>query len=174
VFCVTESSLHEICGHRALRRGHARTSDAISFARDLNGDDVAFLDPPYSGVHYSRFYHVLETVARGQCAEVTGDGRYPPPQERPTSSFSRPSESREALNNLFSVLAERRVRTILTFPTEKTSNGLSGQIVQELAKKYFKVRNYLVNGRFSTLGGNKVHRAARIPAYEVILVMQPR
>jgi adenine-specific DNA-methyltransferase len=170
----TRSALERICPKHARRAGTATVQDAESLAKDFGPEDLAFVDPPYSGVHYSRFYHVLETIARGDCEEVSGVGRYPPPSERPKSDFSVSTKSKLALERLLSILAERGVRTIVTFPQEKTSNGLSGSIVEDVANEYFKVSKQTTNGRFSTLGGNLVHRKARIPAYEVILSLSPR
>ena len=170
----TRSALERICPKHARSVGSAKVEDAESFAKQLGPEDLAFVDPPYSGVHYSRFYHVLETVARGDCDEVSGVGRYPPPSERPKSDFSISTKSKQALERLLSILAERGVRTIVTFPREETSNGLSGSIVEDVAHEYFKVSKRTTNGRFSTLGGNLVHRQARIPAYEVILSLSPR
>ena len=168
-----KGALERICPKCARSTGQAIVSDAETAAAQLKRGDVAFLDPPYSGVHYSRFYHVLETVARGTRSEIDGVGRYPPPSERPKSEFSMKSTSENALDRLLSKLAEKDVRTILTFPEEETSNGLSGAAVEEIAKKYFKSSKVVVNGRFSTLGGNLRNRKARIPAYEIILVLSP-
>jgi adenine-specific DNA-methyltransferase len=173
VLTHTKSALEMICPKHARIAGRAVVCDAEEVANQLDQGDVAFLDPPYSGVHYSRFYHVLETIARGECTDVTGIGRYPHPTERPKSDFSIQTRSRPALERLFSILAERKVRAIVTFPKEKTSNGLSGTIVREAAEKYFKTSMTVVNGRFSTLGGNLQNRKARIPAYEVILQLEP-
>jgi len=170
----TKSALDRICPRHAQSIGEARVGSAEKLAEELEPGDVAFVDPPYSGVHYSRFYHVLETVARGDCAEVSGVGRYPPPSERPKSDFSVATKSKQALDNLLGILAERGVWTVLTFPKEETSNGLSGSIVERVAKSYFKVTKTVANGRFSTLGGNLRNRKARIPAYEIILSLSPR
>ena len=170
----TRSALERICPKYARQAGSATVQDAENFAKQLGPEDLAFVDPPYSGVHYSRFYHVLETVARGDCEEVSGVGRYPPPSERPKSDFSVSTKSKRALERLLSILAERGVRTIVTFPREETSNGLSGSIVEDVAEEFFKVSKRTTNGRFSTLGGNLVHRKARIPAYEIILSLSPR
>ena len=141
--------------------------DALELAKSLEENDLVFIDPPYSGVHYSRFYHVLETIAQGSCSTVEGVGRYPPPAERPQSDYSLRTKSKAALDTLLKTLSQRRVKVILTFPKEETSNGLSGTIVRELAEEYFFVKEKVVNGRFSTLG--KKH----VPAYEVILTMKP-
>jgi len=168
-----KSALKRICPKFARARGRGIVSDAETVVGKLKKGDVAFLDPPYSGVHYSRFYHVLETVARGTRSEIDGVGRYPPPSERPRSDFSIGSKSEDALDRLLAKLAERGVRTILTFPKEETSNGLSGAAVEGIAKRYFKSSKVVVNGRFSTLGGNLQNRKARIPAYEIILTLTP-
>ena len=168
-----KAALERICPKFARAAGRAIVSDAETVAEKLNKGDVAFLDPPYSGVHYSRFYHVLETIARGTRGEIEGVGRYPSPSERPKSEFSIKSKSENALDRLLAKLAEKDVRTILTFPEEETSNGLSGAAVEKIAKRYFKSSKVVVNGRFSTLGGNLRNRKARIPAYEIILVLSP-
>src|SRR5882762_2445994 len=161
-----KSALERICPKHARISGKGTVCDAETLAGELCRDDVAFIDPPYSGVHYSRFYHVLETIAQGSCSVVTGVGRYPDSSERPKSEFSIKSKSKEALNRLFSKLAEKGVRAIVTFPAEDTSNGLSGSVVETVAGGYFKVSKTMVNGRFSTLGGNLQNRKARVPAYE--------
>jgi adenine-specific DNA-methyltransferase len=167
------AALGRICPKFAQATGRATVQDAEAVAEKLGRNDVAFIDPPYSGVHYSRFYHVLETIARGTMSAIEGVGRYPPPLERPKSEFSVRSKSENALDRLLQKLSERGVRTILTFPQEETSNGLSGNTVEGVAKKYFKISKTVVNGRFSTLGGNLKNRKARIPAYEIILRMTP-
>jgi adenine-specific DNA methylase len=168
------SALEQICSKHAQRMGEGKVGTAESLAKQLGPEDVAFLDPPYSGGHYSRFYHVLETVAQGTCEEVSGVGRYPPPSERPKSEFSVATKSKDALDRLFQILAERDVRTIVTFPKDETSNGLSGSIVEALARKHFKISKHLSSGRFSTLGGNLKNREAHIPSYEIILTLTPR
>jgi adenine-specific DNA methylase len=174
VWTYTKSALKQICSKYAQVPGEGKVSSAEALAKTLGKADIAFLDPPYSGVHYSRFYHVLETIARGTCSQVSGTGRYPPPEERPKSDFSIATKSKKALDSLLSILSKNGVKTIITFPKEKTSNGLSGPIVKRVAKKYFDVQEKVTNGRFSTLGGNKKHRKARIPAYELIFTLTPR
>ena len=46
------------------KKGMARTGDAVEEAKGLRESDLAIVDPPYSAAQYSRFYHVLETIAR--------------------------------------------------------------------------------------------------------------
>lgn len=164
----------------ALRVGRGEVRDANVVARNLREGDLVFLDPPYSGVHYSRFYHVLETVARGEAGEVFGTGRYPATELRPRSRYSLTSQSRTALNDLLQTIALRQARAILTFPDHDCSNGLSGRVVREIAETHFRVQEEVVESRFSTLGGtgdnrdDEAGRAARQNANELMLVLGPR
>lgn len=45
--------------------------DALAIARDYTFD-AAYLDPPYTWRHYGAYYHVLETIARGDEPSVSG------------------------------------------------------------------------------------------------------
>jgi adenine-specific DNA methylase len=157
----------------AKRVGETRVGDAMSTIADLEEGDLVIVDPPYSAVHYSRFYHVLETIWNGQPFEPEGAGRYPPLPTRPSSDFSLKTKAKTAVELLLRQLAERRVRVILTFPSGDSSNGLSGATVKLLAEANFAVKQEEVKGRFSTLGGNGVHRAARHPSSELILLLTP-
>jgi adenine-specific DNA-methyltransferase len=173
----TKSSLVSLAALRAQKIGSAKVKDANEVAKALHVGDLVFVDPPYSGVQYSRFYHVLETIARGESTEVSGIGRYPPPCLRPRSKYSVITESVYALDDLLAVLASHRTRVILTFPNHSCSNGLSGRKVLEIAKNYFSVQETLIRSRFSTLGGNRTNesaegRAPRHNADELILLLQ--
>lgn len=176
----TKKAFEAIAQDSVKQAGSARVKDANKAAKALRKGDVAFIDPPYSGVHYSRFYHVLETIARGNCGDTSGEGRYPPSVERPWSRYSVPSQARKALADLFRTVALAGAKTIVTFPVHKCSNGLSGQIVRNEAKKYFKITEQQVKSRFSSLGGigkergGATARAARNGAKELILVLRPK
>ena len=161
--------------------GDSRVADANDAAEELVEGDLVFLDPPYSGVHYSRFYHVLETIAQGSCGEVSGVGRYPAPTLRPRSSYSVTSESNSALDDLLRKISSRGARAILTFPDHECSNGLSGELVREISDKYFRVNKKIVKSKFSTMGGTgdaqrneEGLRSARHHADELILVLVPK
>ena len=166
-------ALEVLVSMSALRRGDTRTGDANEIACDVTKDDLVFVDPPYSNVQYSRFYHVLETIARGHCGEVVGVGRYPPPDERPSSDYSRVRDSAAAMENLLEILAGTGATVVVTFPEDQCSNGLSGVRIEEMAKQHFQVVKRSVTSRFSTLGGNTRNRDARSIRNELILVMRP-
>jgi adenine-specific DNA methylase len=171
----TKRQLEQLSPLTAHKIGRARKVDANVMALEVLKGDLVFIDPPYSGVHYSRFYHVLETIALGRHVEVSGVGRYPPYRERPRSSYSIQSESAEAFSNLLQAISSRKASVIITFPDHDCSNGLSGERVLSLAKEHFSVRKKAVASRFSSLGGtsdsrgNAAGRSARVAASELII-----
>lgn len=156
------------------REGIALIGDANEMARGLADGDLVFIDPPYSSVHYSRFYHVLETIAVGNNIEVSGIGRYPPREMRPRSRYSLPSHSARALYELLQTVGNRRAGVIVTFPAGLASNGLSGTQVIDIACKWFTVDLVKVKSRFSTLGGNTRNRSARVRTEELLLSLEPK
>jgi adenine-specific DNA methylase len=174
VLTFTKRAFSDFATYHAKERGSVRLGDANRVARSLKKNDLAFVDPPYSNVQYSRFYHVLETITRGQRVEITGTGRYPNIKQRPQSNYSLKGKSRKAFDDLLSNLANRKVRCVLTFPVGNASNGLSGGIVERLARKYFLVSRKTVKSHFSTLGGNGTHRKACLHTPELILVLTPK
>jgi adenine-specific DNA-methyltransferase len=178
---ATRTSLAELSKAFAQKAGSVRTGDANVAADEIKSDDLVFLDPPYSGVHYSRFYHVLESIASGSAGLVSGTGRYPDQSLRPRSLYSLKGKSVTALSDLFGKIATKGASAILTFPAHSCSNGLSGDIVLKLAEEYFQVQKKSVRSRFSTLGGKKdaqdtlsEGRAARQFAWELILSLTPK
>lgn len=170
----------DLCKRHAMVQGNAVVASAVDLIPQFKKGDLIFIDPPYSGVHYSRFYHVLETIATGTCYEVSGVGRYPDSEFRPKSDFSVKTKSKKALDDLLGGIAEQGASAIVTFPAHDCSNGLSGAIVRETAAKYFSVEEKIVSSKFSTLGGTSgtsakgSERAARKPAQELILHLRPK
>ncbi|MCK1347738.1 DNA adenine methylase [Bradyrhizobium sp. 193] len=164
----------------AKRKGVATKIDANLLAEKLSHGDLVFIDPPYSGVHYSRFYHVLESIASGRPGKVSGVGRYPQVRRRPRSRYSVQTESIAAFDDLLRSISNCGARVIVTFPNHKCSNGLSGYLVQKIAAKHFDVVRKSVASRFSSMGGtsdnrgDQAGREARRNARELILTLTPR
>ena len=170
-FLYASKALRRLCPLHSTYRGQSLIGDANQIAQHLTSNDLVFVDPPYSAVHYSRFYHVLETMARGSCAAVSGEGRYPPPSDRPKSLYSQKSKSKGAILDLLGKLSAIGCGVILTFPGNACSNGLSGEDIEQMAQKFFRVERNSIRSKFSTLGGNKVNRTARHHLEEFILVL---
>lgn len=173
-FSVCEKVLKEINQRYARKKGTAFVADALDVIPKLTKKDLVIIDPPYSGVQYSRFYHVLETIARGHVGKVEGAGRYPIIEERPQSEFSNKGQAKLALEKLFASLAAVKCSVIFTFPVKECSNGLSGEMIQKLAEKWFEIKEKRIHGHFSTMGGNKINRDYRQKSEELLLYLKPK
>jgi hypothetical protein len=171
---LAKKDINEVCLRHAKVKGDAFIADALDVASKLSSTDLVFIDPPYSDVQYSRFYHVLETIARLQHIDVNGTGRYPPISQRPQSGFSRKGDSLKSLKILLQGIRKSGSKIIFTFPKGDCSNGLSGNLIKTVATELFRVEEQLVDGRFSTLGGNNSKRASRMTSHEMILTMTPK
>lgn len=166
-------ALKDLAPRVAQLKGSVKTGDAHEEAEKIKKNSLVFVDPPYSAVQYSRFYHVLETIATYQRFSALGTGRYPPLTLRPQSEYSNRGTSHDALDCLLSRLAERECRVLVTFPAGESSNGLSGDGVVDIGTKYFRCDLKYVIGQFSTLGGNHTHRSPRHESRELILLLRP-
>ena len=168
-------NLKLLCPKYAKVAGCVITADAQTVIPHLNSRDLVLIDPPYSNVQYSRFYHVLETIARcNKQVSVTGVGRYPALEERPQSKFSNISQAKAALKLLLKGIAEKGSTIIFTFPSGDSSNGLSGDYIRTVASEWFLVEDKnTIEGQFSSLGGNNGNRKARNKSSELILLLQP-
>lgn len=163
-------AIEAISSRCAGQMGAARVMDFGSTIKELNEGDLVFADPPYSDVHYSRFYHVLETLAHGREVDVTGRGRYPEISKRPSSRFSLRSQSEQAARDLIVGCHARKLGLVLTFPSGEASNGLSADSFITMAKGlYSSVEEHKVDSDFSTLGGNAKSRGARLKCQESII-----
>ena len=162
VWASVEQAVQSISVQHARVQGTARAVDYAHCIDGMEEGDLVFADPPYTDVHYSRFYHVLETLARGTEVDVTGVGRYPPLTQRPPSSFSRRGEAKQAAATLLSKCGEKRVNLVLTFPTGNAGNGLStADFIEHGRKHYRSIEIHNVDSTFSTLGGSARTRGGR-------------
>jgi len=100
----------------------AVTGDYINVLEEnAAGADVVYADPPYTRDHYSRFYHVLETMAVGDDPGVTfRPGTNEPSKglyrvDRHQSPFSIRSQAPAAFRKLISSVSSQEASLILSY-----------------------------------------------------------
>lgn len=110
--------------------------------------DLIYADPPYSRYHYSRYYHVLETIARGDAPRISinpatglaSRGIYR--DDRFQSPYSTRTGAAPAFRRLFGCVAERTDNFLLSYspyPEDKRSTPRMMTIdsLTDLASEYF-------------------------------------
>lgn len=170
------AAANQLASTFARSRGRAVVGDAQSAVSSLNEGDLVFCDPPYSAVQYSRFYHVLEGIARGGWDEVSCNGRAPSLASRVTSEFSMRSKASAAMRTLLAGFRKQGCNVIITFPDADASNGLSGQDIIRMAEQEWAVEGHYLDSIHSTLGGSSQggSRGGRKKLKEAVIVLTPK
>ena len=153
--------------YMSLTRGgfenHTIQGDYMDCLEKL-GDDVRtiYADPPYTRDHYSRFYHVLETIAIGDEPEITrvkihgvshiSNGLYR--NDRHQSPFCIKSQAPVAFKKMFNVTSLARKNLILSYsPYDETKNSHPRVVTMNQlvtwAKEYFPKVELVSAGPFS-------------------------
>lgn len=95
---------------------------------------LIYADPPYCFVHYSRFYHILETLVRYDYPELKYKGRYR--TDRYQSEYCIRTEVANAFTNMFSEMRDREQDMILSYSNSKT-NTIDYKELVEIACEVF-------------------------------------
>lgn len=153
-------------GTRAWRsRNRAFKKDAVDLLRFLyeRGERpaVIYADPPYTGDHYSRYYHLYETLLLYDYPRSEATGRYRP--DRFSSPYSKKTEVEVAIDQLIAYCAKIGSRLVLSYP----EHGLlanSQDVITSFIQKYFgRVGSVTRLDHFhSSLGGSKGQQKYRV------------
>ncbi len=102
---------------------------------------LVYADPPYAFVHYSRFYHALETLVKYDYPDVDYKGRYR--KDRHQSPFCKRTEVNEAFASMFTKIKDKDASLILSY--SNTGMVTLDEII-EMANDLMG-RNYIINFR---------------------------
>ncbi|MEC2277817.1 DNA adenine methylase [Bacillus velezensis] len=89
------------------------SKDYIDCLNNIEFKSTVYADPPYCFVHYSRFYHAIETLVRYDYPEVKYKGRYR--TDRHQSPFCIRSQVRSAFERMFAIINERESNLVLSY-----------------------------------------------------------
>lgn len=177
--------------YRKLKRRHggaALRSDYRDVVTNLpEGVGVVYADPPYTRDHYSRFYHVLETLALGDeptvsrvrkaGADAISRGLYR--EDRHQSPFCIKSEVRQAFVDLMEPVASHGAALVLSYSPYGSGSAsrprlMTVKALQELGQSYFSSVEVLGTGPIAHNKLNARHLNSEI-SYdaEVLLVCRP-
>lgn len=106
--------------------------DFLELLKDHENESVVYADPPYQFVHYSRFYHALETLVRYDYPVIAHKGRYR--TDRHQSPFCIRTKVKGAFTNMFQHIAEKRSTLILSY---SETGMITYNELQDVAKLTF-------------------------------------
>lgn len=149
-----------------------------------NNVTVVYADPPYTRDHYSRFYHVLETISLRDLPNIStmvlkgetklSRGLYR--EERHQSPFCIRSQAPKAFENMFQKISSKGLKLVLSYsPYDDTKEThprvVKIELLTSLANKYFNTVEIRSVGEFthSKLNNSSKHLDASSAA-EVLIV----
>jgi len=135
-------------------RNQVTQQDALELedAGMLERVNIVYADPPYTKDHYSRFYHVHETLLQYDFPDSVGVGRYR--SDRHASQFSLASEVEQAFRRLFDSIATHGRKLVLSYPSDGLLEN-RGVEIREVLRDFFSIRKELAfDHNHSTLGGS--------------------
>lgn len=129
--------------------------------------DIAFLDPPYNSRQYSRFYHLLETLAIGNEPELFGVARKPKPKN--LSAYCS-KDAKNAFLELVENLSKFCKNIVVTYNNTYNSNSNSSKNkitldeIRDILSSFGLLQNYefdfkpFNSGKTDTTKGFKEHK----------------
>lgn len=175
-YCNRPSTDHP---HKALRMNFSEAFDHLP--KEIK---VIYADPPYTRDHYSRFYHVLETIALRDCPQISrtkiggkermSRGLYR--VDRHQSPFCIRSKAPIAFQNMFQKTAKMGASMVLSYsPFDKEANEhprvVSTDDLMMLMKKSFKsVRVQKVDGISHSKLNHREKELSRSTPSEILII----
>lgn len=149
------------------RLNHVVTSlDYLKCLEHIEPNSLVYADPPYAFVHYSRFYHALETLVKYDYPDVDHKGRYR--VDRHQSPFCKRTEVRPAFEKMFQKIKTKNANLILSY----SNTGMIGleeivEIAEQNLGNIYEVTVKEVAYKHSTMG-RKDDKSRNVQEYLII------
>lgn len=157
---------------------HQNNATKLNFSDCLKESEnikVVYADPPYTRDHYSRFYHVLETLAlqdspKISTTKINGEIKYSRGiyrEDRHQSPFCIRSKAPKAFEELFSLTKKSGASLVLSYSPFSSESKTHPRVmdidtINNLGKKYFSNIECISAGelRHSKLNHSSMHLEA--------------
>lgn len=124
----------------SLKQIETSTLDFEECLKDIPEGCTVYADPPYAPVHYSRFYHALETLVKYDYPKIDHKGRYR--DDRHQSPFSQKTNALKSFVTLFERIIDKKSQMVLSY------SGSGVIEIDEIIKMFqnkFKKENYALS-----------------------------
>ena len=138
--------------------------------RASGGPAGVYIDPPYSKLQYSRYYHVLNVLLSYDYPPIAGAGRYPPRNHRFSSRLEyQPGIAQREITDLLRAAADKGLTTILSYGEGGFASMDS--LARAMAGLYVRVELFSEELRHHSQG--RPLGASRATVLEYLLVGHP-
>lgn len=134
--------------------------DLLDDPKLVKGVAVTYIDPPYTIDHYSRFYHILNTLVLYDYPEKNGIGLYR--EDRYQSNFCIKTKAKAELDLLIGKISKIGSKVVMSYSDSYRSLLKSDEILEILSKYYKKdsVKNPIkIEYNYSGFGQSAFNKA---------------
>lgn len=146
--------------------------DCVEVLKSLKNKKISviYADPPYTRYHYSRYYHVLETICLRDNPRISHTNNNDSSlsraiyrSDRYQSSFCIKTKAEKAFENLFRAASEISAPLILSYSPFDENKAITPRLqtidqLIELGKKYYSDVEIVSPGKFIHTKLNKVEK----------------
>ncbi len=132
----------------------------------ISSKSLVYADPPYAFVHYSRFYHALETLVKYDYPKLLYKGRYR--NDRHQSPFCKRTEVSNAFQEMFSRIKMKKAKLVLSYSnTGMISLDSILSIAQEYLGCQYEITTKSIDYTHSTMGRSQ-DKSRQVKEYLII------
>ncbi|MBQ4646126.1 MAG: DNA adenine methylase [Candidatus Gastranaerophilales bacterium] len=136
------------------------------FKKYMEKVDTIYIDPPYTNAHYSRFYHILETLVKYDYPNIEFFGRYR--NDRYQSPFCIKSQAGNEFDNIIKLSNANKKNLVISYSDTSQCIITKNEII-EICKKYYN--NVLVN-EIDYLYRNFGQKPNKVTGNELLIICQ--
>lgn len=103
----------------------------------INDVDIIYMDPPYTNAHYSRFYHILETLCKYDYPVINFNAKYR--ENRYQSSFCIKSKAKKEFELMVQLCWEKKKKIVISYSDTEQCLITKKEILSVCEKFYNKV-----------------------------------
>ena len=145
----------EIIEASKINKFHAKSKSFSADYREILGDEnimkkvkLVYADPPYTFVHYSRFYHAIEDLCRYDYPIVEHKGRYR--KDRHQSPFCLKTQAPNAFKEILVKTAQYKTPVLISY---SNTGMIKLSQIDEIAKNLgYKTTLLEIDHKHSTMG----------------------
>ncbi len=140
--------------------------DYLECLKTLAPNTTVYADPPYCFVHYSRFYHAMETLVRYDYPTVEHKGRYR--NDRHQSLFCIQTKVAPAFREMFIACREQNASLVLSYSNTGmiALSDLMDLVNEEFGAGYrFEIKT---QGHLHSTMGRKVDKNRKVEEYIIL------
>lgn len=132
--------------------------------RIMNDVDVIYIDPPYTNAHYSRFYHILETLVKYNYPTIEFNGRYS--KDRYQSPFCQKKNAYKAFEKMIKICADNKKKLVISY-SDTEQCLISYEDISAICNKYY--RSVIIN-KIDYLYRNLGQKPNKVKGNELLIV----